>query len=154
MALCTPLLILLLCGTAEWGYLFYRSIDCVNAVREGARFTAKQLVSKEKILAKINETAMFDISKIWILPAMFVQGTPTAAMVVAEMDYNPITPFDKIMGLVTGNSDSFKFTFLRSTAVFQFQEDFYPEIFDAVPEFLQEKPASTTTSSETEGLAE
>ena len=42
MALVTPLLILLMFGSAELGYYFYQEHIVVDAVRDGARYAARQ----------------------------------------------------------------------------------------------------------------
>ncbi|PKK90394.1 MAG: hypothetical protein CVV64_08500 [Candidatus Wallbacteria bacterium HGW-Wallbacteria-1] len=132
LCLVLPIILIVLSAVVEWGFIFYRSIDLQNAVREGGRYAAKEVTSREAILNKVRESSFFDISRVWILPNKqdTTTGSWTAVTVIGEIDYKPITPLDSLIQLVTSSSEGFKMEYLKATSTFKFQTDFDPTIFD------------------------
>lgn len=137
MAIVFPILLMCFCAVAEWGYLFYRGMDLTAAVREGSRYAAKEKPTKAQIIQRVQDSAMFNVDKIWILPAQVDSTTnaPQALRVVGQILLGAITPFDEVMKMIAKSSDTFRVHFLSASATFKFQVGYDPSIFDDIDDF-------------------
>jgi Flp pilus assembly protein TadG len=132
LALTMPFFLMLLCAVVEWGFIIYREMDLEGAVREGSRYAAKNKVTRDQILDRVKQTAMFNVDRIWILPGLTDSSTGAvkAVTVMAQNDYYHVTPLDGLLSMVTKSTPAFQFDFLSASSTFKFQESHDPSIFD------------------------
>lgn len=132
LSLVLPFLLMLFCAVVEWGFIFYKSLDMNNAVREAARYAVKDKTTKEKILQKAKDSAMFAIDNLWIVPEYGSPDSPDAigVTVIGKSRYQAITPLDYFVRLVSKSNPGFVLENIEAQATFVFQERFDPAIFD------------------------
>lgn len=132
LSLVLPFLLMLLCAVVEWGFIFYKSLDMNNAVREGARYAAKDKTTKEKIIQKVRDSAMFPVDEIWVVPEYGAPGNPNAIglTVIGKSKYQAITPLDYFVKLVSKSNPGFTLESIEARGTFVFQERYDSAIFD------------------------
>jgi Flp pilus assembly protein TadG len=141
MALMLPVLLMCFSAVVEWGYLFYRGMDLSAAVREGGRYAAKEKPTKDQIIQRVKDSAMFEVSKIWLLPSQVdsATGSAQAITVVGEIPVAAITPFDEIVKMMAQSSDTFRVHYFTASSTFKFQSGYDPLIFDDPVKFTEEQ---------------
>lgn len=104
-AIVLPILLLLICGIMDFGWLYYNQLALMNSVREGARYAvviSTDMDCENKVKTRINTVAPaslkpMQITVTWSKPAAKDEGDVT---VVGTSNVHVLTP---ILGVFSSN---------------------------------------------------
>ncbi len=103
MAIVTPILLLILLGIIEFGYILYARNILINAAHQGARIgIVRDDVDEETIVKKVLETVEETglkgvVQQGDVFPKIVVDGPNTTITVRIKMPYNRVAIFGRYM---------------------------------------------------------